>query len=198
MWLLGVTRGWNVSHQLPHSLQVGSCRWCHQIGYHQGIAWPWSLLPASQMQLLEERWKEENPLPYPLDFRANPSLCPKTKYKPLAFQASLISQYPRLQLSARSQASLQNLPSTNTGMKPPQGIGIVVATMDIQNWGKKRYQDTLSTLTNTHAHTARPSHFQPSFCFKGHRNPGVANPPGKTILSASFLRNRKTWSACLG
>ena len=35
-------------------------------------------------------------------------------------------------------------------MKPPQGMGIVVATMDIQNWGKKRHQNTLSALPNTH------------------------------------------------
>lgn len=43
-------------------------------------------------------------------------------------------------------------------MKPPQGMGIVVATMDIQNWGEKRSQDTLSTThrTHTHTHTLNP------------------------------------------
>lgn len=65
----------------------------------------------------------------------------------------MFPRYPRFQPSVRCQASHQNLPSTNTGMKPPQGMGIVVATMDIQNWGEKRSQDTLSTTHRTHTHS---------------------------------------------
>ena len=42
-------------------------------------------------------------------------------------------------------------------MNPPQGMGMVVATMDIQNWGKKRRQRTLQTVPNTHTHSQPPS-----------------------------------------
>lgn len=42
-------------------------------------------------------------------------------------------------------------------MKPPQGMGIVVATMDIQNWGEKRSQDTLSTTHHTHTLNPLPA-----------------------------------------
>lgn len=70
-------------------------------------------------------------------------------------------------------------------MKPPQGMGIVVATMDIQNWSKKKRWNTLSTLPSRHVHTHLPSHYPP-FC----RNPGIADPSESHFVCHPSSRNK--------
>lgn len=54
-------------------------------------------------------------------------------------------------------------------------MGIVVATMDIQNWGEKRSQDTLSTTHRTHTHTQPSSRCPPPPHFETYRTPGIAS-----------------------
>lgn len=109
-----VTGRWIVAHQWLHSPQAGSCRECHQIRYHQGISWPWSHLPASQMQLLEQGDKKGKKvgglraLSFMLS-KSSPIGKLRSNTSPQDARLPYFSQNPWCQLSMKSQTSHQNM-----------------------------------------------------------------------------------------
>lgn len=115
----------------------------------------------------------------------------KVKYKSPACQVALLFPEPLMSTVHEipdfpPEPERENLPNTNTGMKPPQGMGIVVATMDIQNWGKKRHQHTLSTPPDGHTHThySFPQYF--SFFLQEAQKPGITNPSRNHIAITPY------------